>query len=120
MIFPLIHSANRRRMPQDLLYKKLESELGMQVILTAHCDVVVAVNGFQTPLMLFAFVLQVLAWLSIWSLAASCANAAHEDAVKNFFSKNEATGSNSAHTNNWAVLVCASRYWFNYRVRGPT
>jgi hypothetical protein len=20
------------------------------------------------------------------------------------------------HTNNWAVLVCASRYWFNYRV----
>lgn len=21
------------------------------------------------------------------------------------------------HTNNWAVLVCASRYWFNYRVR---
>ncbi|KAI0300170.1 peptidase C13 family-domain-containing protein [Multifurca ochricompacta] len=21
----------------------------------------------------------------------------------------------SAHTNNWAVLVCASRYWFNYR-----
>ena len=25
--------------------------------------------------------------------------------------------SGSAHTNNWAVLVCASRYWFNYRVR---
>ncbi|KAH9895598.1 peptidase C13 family-domain-containing protein [Cubamyces lactineus] len=21
----------------------------------------------------------------------------------------------SSHTNNWAVLVCASRYWFNYR-----
>ncbi|CAI8055914.1 GPI-anchor transamidase [Geodia barretti] len=21
----------------------------------------------------------------------------------------------STHTNNWAVLVCASRYWFNYR-----
>ena len=21
------------------------------------------------------------------------------------------------HTNNWAVLVCTSRYWFNYRVR---
>lgn len=20
------------------------------------------------------------------------------------------------HTNNWAVLVCSSRYWFNYRV----
>ena len=29
--------------------------------------------------------------------------------------------SESSHTNNWAVLVCASRYWFNYRVRivGP-
>lgn len=22
----------------------------------------------------------------------------------------------SRHTNNWAVLVCSSRYWFNYRV----
>lgn len=22
----------------------------------------------------------------------------------------------SGHTNNWAVLVCSSRYWFNYRV----
>ena len=22
-----------------------------------------------------------------------------------------------SHTNNWAVLVCASRYWFNYRAR---
>jgi phosphatidylinositol glycan class K len=21
----------------------------------------------------------------------------------------------SNHTNNWAVLVCSSRYWFNYR-----
>ena len=31
-------------------YKKLESEMGTQGILTAHCDVVVAVKGFQTPL----------------------------------------------------------------------
>uniref|UniRef100_H2Y7H5 GIY-YIG domain-containing protein n=1 Tax=Ciona savignyi TaxID=51511 RepID=H2Y7H5_CIOSA len=23
--------------------------------------------------------------------------------------------SGSAHTNNWAVLVCTSRFWFNYR-----
>ncbi len=28
-----------------------------------------------------------------------------------------AEASESSHTNNWAVLVCASRYWFNYRVR---
>ncbi|KAJ7112787.1 peptidase C13 family-domain-containing protein [Mycena crocata] len=27
-----------------------------------------------------------------------------------------AGGSTSDHTNNWAVLVCASRYWFNYRL----
>ena len=24
-------------------------------------------------------------------------------------------GKDNAHTNNWAVLVCSSRYWFNYR-----
>jgi phosphatidylinositol glycan class K len=27
-------------------------------------------------------------------------------------------GTATRHTNNWAVLVCASRYWFNYRVSG--
>jgi len=27
----------------------------------------------------------------------------------------EAHFSTAGHTNNWAVLVCASRYWFNYR-----
>ncbi|PWA64155.1 Peptidase C13, legumain [Artemisia annua] len=26
-----------------------------------------------------------------------------------------AASSSSAHTNNWAVLVCTSRFWFNYR-----
>lgn len=30
------------------------------------------------------------------------------DKVNNFFS-------NSSHTNNWAVLVSTSRFWFNYR-----
>jgi phosphatidylinositol glycan class K len=30
----------------------------------------------------------------------------------NFFGRHD---SGSGHTNNWAVLVCASRYWFNYR-----
>ncbi|KAG2154134.1 peptidase C13 family-domain-containing protein [Suillus bovinus] len=29
-----------------------------------------------------------------------------------FFGRHD---SGSGHTNNWAVLVCASRYWFNYR-----
>ncbi|KAF9443066.1 hypothetical protein P691DRAFT_713766 [Macrolepiota fuliginosa MF-IS2] len=35
-------------------------------------------------------------------------------AVHDFFDRNAAPGA-SAHTNNWAVLVCSSRYWFNYR-----
>ncbi|KAI0254628.1 peptidase C13 family-domain-containing protein [Lactifluus subvellereus] len=39
-----------------------------------------------------------------------------EVAVHDFFYRNAtAVASESAHTNNWAVLVCASRYWFNYR-----
>ncbi|KAI8373424.1 peptidase C13 family protein [Choanephora cucurbitarum] len=32
----------------------------------------------------------------------------HEEQVEGFFSQ-------SGHTNNWAVLVCTSRFWFNYR-----
>lgn len=28
----------------------------------------------------------------------------------------KAGGGGGGHTNNWAVLVCSSRYWFNYRV----
>ncbi|KAK9057430.1 hypothetical protein SSX86_022265 [Deinandra increscens subsp. villosa] len=31
------------------------------------------------------------------------------------FSNAAASTSSSAHTNNWAVLVCTSRFWFNYR-----
>ncbi|ORE04386.1 hypothetical protein BCV72DRAFT_211396 [Rhizopus microsporus var. microsporus] len=31
-----------------------------------------------------------------------------QDAVEGFFTQ-------SGHTNNWAVLVCTSRFWFNYR-----
>ncbi|KAF8623188.1 hypothetical protein AX17_007513 [Amanita inopinata Kibby_2008] len=46
----------------------------------------------------------VIFWLSL-SFSLVSANVAQGGA---------ASGS-SAHTNNWAVLVCASRYWFNYR-----
>ncbi|RPD55210.1 hypothetical protein L226DRAFT_539145 [Lentinus tigrinus ALCF2SS1-7] len=34
----------------------------------------------------------------------------HAEPVAEFFGRQ-----GSSHTNNWAVLVCASRYWFNYR-----
>ncbi|KAI0266554.1 peptidase C13 family-domain-containing protein [Gloeopeniophorella convolvens] len=49
-------------------------------------------------------------------LAKASDHAEQEAAVQNFFSGAAASGtSESAHTNNWAVLLCASRYWFNYR-----
>ena len=36
-----------------------------------------------------------------------------DGSVEQLFSANGTAGD---HTNNWAVLVCASRFWFNYRV----
>ncbi|KAJ7192969.1 peptidase C13 family-domain-containing protein [Mycena pura] len=45
-----------------------------------------------------------------WGIAAS-----HEEMVGDFFKHGAPSGSTSNHTNNWAVLVCSSRYWFNYR-----
>ncbi|KAG2143072.1 peptidase C13 family-domain-containing protein [Suillus clintonianus] len=35
-----------------------------------------------------------------------------DERAADFFGRHD---SGSEHTNNWAVLVCASRYWFNYR-----
>jgi GPI-anchor transamidase subunit K len=35
--------------------------------------------------------------------------------VHDFFSRNARAIPEPVHTNNWVVLVCASRYWFNYR-----
>ena len=60
--------------------------------------------------------LHLLLLLSGW-IAGSLANT-QEDAVREFFAQDETLGppTTSTHTNNWAVLVCASRYWFNYRV----
>ncbi|KAJ3299410.1 glycosylphosphatidylinositol anchor biosynthesis [Borealophlyctis nickersoniae] len=40
--------------------------------------------------------------------SAFWASTPHEAAIDGFFST-------SGHTNNWAVLVCTSRFWFNYR-----
>jgi hypothetical protein len=49
---------------------------------------------------------------------ACLADSNHPDAVREFFGHDGEgpAGGGSKHTNNWAVLVCASRYWFNYRV----
>ena len=38
------------------------------------------------------------------------AKGSREEQINKFFDS-----SKSKHTNNWAVLVCSSRYWFNYR-----
>jgi hypothetical protein len=50
-------------------------------------------------------------FISLWSLQ-TLANAQARHEARGFFNKH----GNGNHTNNWAVLVCASRYWFNYRV----
>jgi len=62
-------------------------------------------------------IIHLLLCFTSWTCGATAANPLKEDAVRDFFGRNGTnTGSGSAHTNNWAVLVCASRYWFNYRV----
>ncbi|CDH53518.1 er membrane glycoprotein subunit of theglycosylphosphatidylinositol transamidase complex [Lichtheimia corymbifera JMRC:FSU:9682] len=50
----------------------------------------------------------IISWL--WLVLAACVNGqtTKEEQVEGFFSQ-------SGHTNNWAVLVCTSRFWFNYR-----
>ena len=60
--------------------------------------------------MLF-FSLQHALWVLSWAWVVHSSDN-NEQAVTDFFSNN----GGSTHTNNWAVLVCASRYWFNYRV----
>ena len=49
--------------------------------------------------------------LLVLCLAFARRTEAQAEPVAQFFGRH-----GSAHTNNWAVLVCASRYWFNYRV----
>ncbi|KAG0237633.1 glycosylphosphatidylinositol anchor biosynthesis [Actinomortierella wolfii] len=69
--------------------------------------------------------MRLLRTLLVALVAASCTttvysnsapNVIHSNdpnAVKDFFANNNAN--KSRHTNNWAVLVCTSRFWFNYR-----
>lgn len=57
------------------------------------------------PLTLFHHLLVLLATFAT-------ASSTQDDAARQFFARN----GTSSHTNNWAVLVCTSRYWFNYRV----
>ncbi|KAI9488557.1 peptidase C13 family-domain-containing protein [Zychaea mexicana] len=52
-----------------------------------------------------------LAWSALFALCATtglASSPSRDEQVEGFFSQ-------SGHTNNWAVLVCTSRFWFNYR-----
>ncbi|KAB5592215.1 GPI-anchor transamidase [Ceratobasidium theobromae] len=50
---------------------------------------------------------------AIFFAEVSRAETANQAAAQAFFER--AQHGTQGHTNNWAVLVCASRYWFNYR-----
>ncbi len=67
------------------------------------------------PMLLSSAIFQLFLFLSSFSWTAF---GSKEDVVREFFANNgDSTPTGSTHTNNWAVLVCASKYWFNYRVR---
>ena len=53
-----------------------------------------------------------LCWVSILLVAFTPntkGSVDKKEEVEKFFQRSK------SHTNNWAVLVCSSRYWFNYR-----
>ncbi|OAX41273.1 hypothetical protein K503DRAFT_520132 [Rhizopogon vinicolor AM-OR11-026] len=56
--------------------------------------------------------LLLLACLTTLVVGTSNSSTSTGEHAANFFGRHDST---SGHTNNWAVLVCASRYWFNYR-----
>jgi len=55
--------------------------------------------------MRFFSVFQLLLCLSTWAVGVYSSE----------YTKEQIATNGSTHTNNWAVLVCSSRYWFNYR-----
>ena len=64
--------------------------------------------------------MRILTWLLALGLSsvyvlATPQRISHED-VGSQLGELYGNGTAGRHTNNWAVLVCASRYWFNYRV----
>lgn len=66
-------------------------------------------------MLLLPAVVSFLLCTASWIFSATAADQHQEERVREFFGK-DGINSGSSHTNNWAVLVCASRYWFNYRV----
>ncbi|KAK3808609.1 MAG: peptidase C13 family-domain-containing protein [Benniella sp.] len=60
--------------------------------------------------MRFATVIKYIAASVCIASALAISVTTNQQDVEGFFKK-----SKSGHTNNWAVLVCTSRFWFNYR-----
>ena len=118
---PLSHCVNRRRTQPDLQICQYSNHRQPQV-LSSPCIVVKVQKEpvfrslplAQQMLLLPAFVTSLLCIVS-WTFGATATDQSQEGQVREFFGKDGAN-TGSSHTNNWAVLVCASRYWFNYRV----
>jgi phosphatidylinositol glycan class K len=63
--------------------------------------------------LVFGMLLVIGAAISLPLLAPSLfVSASQVEQVQSFFQAGHQSG---GHTNNWAVLVCASKFWFNYR-----
>jgi hypothetical protein len=103
------HYLHHLHIPQVLKFAQNASFVGPGV-LTFHVQWWCRSNLRLTSIMLF-----LLRPLFLFALCYSFVAGQTRDqasAVKDFFQIDGAQG----HTNNWAVLVCSSRYWFNYRV----
>ncbi|KAG2172144.1 hypothetical protein INT44_006613, partial [Umbelopsis vinacea] len=61
------------------------------------------------------FLRRLFLFLSSLALLAFLTPAANADGPKDAEVVQEFFSNGSGHTNNWAVLVCTSRFWFNYR-----
>ncbi|KAG8799855.1 glycosylphosphatidylinositol anchor biosynthesis [Serendipita sp. 398] len=60
---------------------------------------------------LFFLHLPILLLWTLFKLVEGTDSSYHDQVVRDFLKEDQGSG----HTNNWAVLVCSSRYWFNYR-----
>lgn len=71
--------------------------------------------AFHFPtIMLLSILWRAFGLLITALMTISSTKADKQAKVEDFFHKS--ADSVQGHTNNWAVLVCSSRYWFNYRV----
>ncbi|KAG8867905.1 glycosylphosphatidylinositol anchor biosynthesis [Serendipita sp. 405] len=60
---------------------------------------------------LFFLHVPILLLWTLFKLVEGTDSSYHDQVVRDFLKEDQGSG----HTNNWAVLVCSSRYWFNYR-----